>query len=168
MLSKTRNTLITLLAAAAVTLLIGASTAHAEDEFKNAFEHQLGRIAAFEVAHLGKAALFGAYYHAPNWHARYHYRKPVWNERHSRKHRRHRGHRHDHVRHDSRGHDFRRHADRDRDERVQRDVRRHVHGASCDHRNDDRFVEERTVEKTVKKGRGGKKVVTTRRIYRDR
>ncbi len=162
MLSKIRQTLVTVSAASVVALLVGTSTAHAGDEFKHAFEHQLGRIAAIQVAHLGQAALFGATYHAPYWSARYHHRHPARYHRHDRHFRRHghfRPHRH------ARTH---RHDRAYRHDRVRHDFRRHVHGPSFDVDRDHHAVREHTVEKTVKKGRRGARIVTTRRDHRDR
>ncbi len=119
MLSKTRQTLVILSAASVAALLVGTSTAHAGDEFKDAFEHQLGRIAAFQVAHLGRAVLFGATHDAPYWRARYHHRYPARYHRHDRHIRRH-GHFRPH-----------RYVRTHRHDRVRYDFRRHVHGPSC-------------------------------------
>lgn len=53
-------------------LLFAASPAQARNDFKNGFQDQLGRIAAFEVVRAGKYVLFGGYapYYAPHWRFR--------------------------------------------------------------------------------------------------
>ena len=156
MLSKTRQTLVILSAAIVAALLVDTSTAHADDEFKNAFEHQLGRIAAFQVAHLGGAALFGVTHDAPYWRARYHHRHSARYDRHDRHIRRH-GHFRPH-----------RYVRTHRRDRVRHDFRRHVHGPSCDVDHDDHAVRGHTVERTVKKGHRGAEIVAARRAHRDR
>jgi hypothetical protein len=143
MLSRKLQTLITLSAAGVAALLLGASTAHAEDEFKHAFEHQLGRIAAHQVAHLGKAALFGAYYDGPTWRARFH-RRPL---RHMDRRFHRRLHRHHAMPHHGRG---------------------HVHGRDCGFQRRARVVVDRTVVHSHDGSRRRHETVTTRRILRRR
>jgi hypothetical protein len=93
------------------TLLLGASPADARNEFKNAFEDELGRIVAHHVAAVGHAVIAPAvvhhevYYGQPYYRA-YHYDGP----RHFRPHHpRHHGHRgHGHYKHSRKHHDHHR------------------------------------------------------------
>lgn len=90
------------------TVLWGPAPADARSEFKNGFEHELGRIVAHHIAAIGHAAI------APTVvvHQRVHYERPARThyrrDRHHRYHDRHRRHRGG-DRHGYRGRGYRHH-----------------------------------------------------------
>ena len=136
---KGRTALVTTALALGIGSLVLANPAAARDEFKNAFEFELGRIVAHEVAAVGHAiltphvALHREVYRAPGY---YSYRSP-----HSHRHPHHRHYRkHSHARpykhYRSCRHHYHRH---DRHHRYSRrdhrmSDRRHRH----DHRSSER------------------------------
>ena len=98
--TRSRASLLgTALAVSLGTLLLAAEPAQARDEFKDGFEHELGRIVAHGVAAIGHAVLAPAVIvHRGVYHNRRHHRSnPYYERRHHRPrghYRHHRGHRH--------------------------------------------------------------------------
>ena len=137
---KGRTALVTTALALGIGSLVLASAATARDEFKNAFEFELGRLVAHQVASVGHAiltphvAMHREIYRAPGYYHSYHsphsHRHP--HRSHYRKHSRARHHKHYRsCRHHYDRHD-RHHRYSRRDHRLS--DRRHRH----DHRTSER------------------------------
>jgi hypothetical protein len=80
------------LAAAASTALLGGSPARADDDFEDAFERELGRIAAHRVAHAGRHVALAAFGPHRARQIAAHRARHHRNYRHARHHRHHRWH----------------------------------------------------------------------------